>query len=132
MTKKGRVTNLYDQRNGMPMRAPGDKNYKFPDYTPGFFKDGGLVPGSTNQLRMASSGNGKAIDFYSGIKLDGPLNPNRKTWMQAVKEQELNEELDSVHGLKDWEENILKEADPNFKNVDSSDEEDNNDKKEGA
>jgi hypothetical protein len=30
---------------------------------------------------MKSSGNGKAIDFYSGLKLDqGPLNPNRKTW----------------------------------------------------
>jgi hypothetical protein len=30
---------------------------------------------------MKSGGSGKAIDFYSGLKLDqGPLNPNRKTW----------------------------------------------------
>ena len=69
------------------MTSLGDKNYKNPDYTPDFFKDGGLIAGSTNQLRMKSSGNGKAIDFYSGLKLDqGPLNPGRKTWTQAVKE----------------------------------------------
>lgn len=99
-----RITNLYDQRNGLPMTSLGDKNYKNPDYTPDFFKEGGLIAGSTNQLRMKSSGNGKAIDFYSGLKLDqGPLNPGRKTWTQAVKEQRLNEELDAVNSLKDWE-----------------------------
>ena len=71
---------------------------------------------------MKSSGNGKAIDFYSGLKLDqGPLNPNRKTWAQAVKEQQLNEELDSVNGLKDWERSTLKEVDPNFEVEDDSD-----------
>ena len=71
---------------------------------------------------MKSSGNGKAIDFYSGLKLDqGPLNPNRKTWAQAVKEQQLNEELDSVNGLKDWERSTLKEVDPNFEVDDDSD-----------
>ena len=72
---------MYEQRNGLPMSSLGDKNYKHPDYTPNFFKEGGLIAGSTNQLRMKSGGNGKAIDFYSGLKLDqGPLNPNRKTW----------------------------------------------------
>ena len=81
MTQKQRIKTLVEQRNGLPMSSLGDKNYKHPDYTPNFFKDGGLIAGSTNQLRMKSGGNGKAIDFYSGLKLDqGPLNPNRKTW----------------------------------------------------
>jgi hypothetical protein len=63
------------------MTSLGDKNYKNPEYTPEFFKDGGLIPGSTISNRMKSGGNGKTIDFYSGLKLDqGPLNPNRKTW----------------------------------------------------
>ena len=48
MGKKIRVNNLYDQRNGLPMTSLGDKNYKHPDYTPGFFKEGGLITGSTN------------------------------------------------------------------------------------
>jgi hypothetical protein len=52
------------------MTALGDKAYKHPDYTPGYFKEGGLVAGSTNVAKMKSGGNGKAIDFYSGLKLD--------------------------------------------------------------
>lgn len=73
---------------------------------------------------MKSSGNGKAIDFYSGLKLDtGPLNPNRKTWTQAVKEQKLNEELDAVNSLKEWERGTLKEVDPNYEVDDDSDNE---------
>ena len=106
------------------MASLGDKNYKHPDYVQGFFKEGGLIAGSTNQLRMKSGGNGKAIDFYSGLKLDqGPLNPNRKTWTQAVKEQTLNEELDAVNSLRDWEKGTLTEADPNFVIDEDSDEE---------
>ena len=124
MTQKQRIKSLYDQRNGLPMTSLGDKNYKHPDYTPGFFKDGGLIPGSTNQLKLKSGGNGKSIDFYSGLKLGGgPLNPGRKTWTQAVKEQQLNEELDAVGSLKDWEKGTLKEADPKFEVDDDSDEE---------
>ena len=70
------------------MTSLGDKDYKHPEYKPNFFKEGGLIVGSTNKLRMASGGSGKAIDFYSGLKLgQGPLNPTRKTWAQSVKEQ---------------------------------------------
>ena len=71
---------------------------------------------------MKSSGNGKAVDFYSGLKLDqGPLNPNRKTWAEAVKEQRLNEELEAVSSLKDWEKGTLAEVDPNYQVDDDSD-----------
>jgi len=53
------------------MVSLGDKDYKHPHYEPGFFKSGGLIAGSTNRnSRFQSSGNGKAIDFYSGLKLD--------------------------------------------------------------
>ena len=71
---------------------------------------------------MKSSGGGKAVDFYSGLKLDqGPLNPNRKTWTEAVKEQQLNEELEAVESLKDWEKGTLKDVDPNYNVDDDSD-----------
>ena len=71
---------------------------------------------------MKSNGQGKAIDFYAGLKLDqGPLNKERKTWKEAVREQRLNEELDAVQGLGDWERNVLKEVDPNFECSDDSD-----------
>ena len=38
---------MYEQRNGLPMAALGDKIYKTPAYVPGFFRDGGLITGST-------------------------------------------------------------------------------------
>ena len=42
-------------------------------------------------MKARSTGNAKAIDFYAGLKLDGPLNPERKTWAQVVKEEQLPE-----------------------------------------
>lgn len=66
-----------------------------------------------NKLRIKTGGNGKAIDFYAGLRLDqGPLNPNRKTWVQAVKEERLREEQENVSSLKDWERGTLREVDP--------------------
>jgi len=64
---------------------------------------------------LKTGGNAKNIDFYSGLELGkGPLNPNRKLWTDAVKEEELNEELSSVSDLKKWEKNTLKEVDPKY------------------
>jgi hypothetical protein len=31
----------------------GDKSYKYPEYSPQFYESGGLIPGSTHQLRKA-------------------------------------------------------------------------------
>lgn len=47
MGTKKRVHTIYDQRNGLPLSSLGDKVYKAPEYLPGFFKDGGLIVGST-------------------------------------------------------------------------------------
>ena len=35
-------------RNGIPVRAQGDKDYGSPEYSTGFFNESGLIPGSTN------------------------------------------------------------------------------------
>ena len=55
MGMKTRLKSLYDQRNGLPIKALGDKIYKHPDYTPGFFKEGGLVAGSSKFLSIMST-----------------------------------------------------------------------------
>lgn len=47
MQGKVRVKTLYDQRNGLPMCSLGDKVYKAVEYQTGFFKEGGLIVGST-------------------------------------------------------------------------------------
>jgi len=87
-----------------------------------FFK----LTNHSNVMKMKSAGNPKAIDFYAGLKLDqGPLNPGRKLWTDAVKEENLRNELNDVGSLRDWERSVLKDADPKFNaDSDSSDNED--------
>lgn len=47
MGTKKRIDTLYDQRNGYPLKSLGDKIYKNPEYMPGFYKEGGLIVGSS-------------------------------------------------------------------------------------
>ena len=47
MGSKKRVGTMYEARNGLQMAALGDKPYKAPEYQPGYFRDGGLIAGST-------------------------------------------------------------------------------------
>lgn len=76
------------QRNGIGVASLGDKKYKAVDYSDRFFHEGGLVAGSTHQIKIKSAGNAKAIDFYSGLKIDGPLNKDRIKWSDRVKNEE--------------------------------------------
>lgn len=61
------------------MTSLGDKMYKGVEYESGFFHAGGLIVGSTNKIKGATT-IGKTVDFYSGLKLDGPLNPGSKNY----------------------------------------------------
>ena len=86
MTKKHRVSTMDQTRGGYPIASLGDKIYKAVEYEPGFFRAGGLIAGSTNTLKIGTSSNGKAVDFYTGLKLDGPLNPGSKNYEQVTRE----------------------------------------------
>jgi len=86
MTQKHRVNTLDSQRGGYPLTSLGDKIYKAVEYEKGFFLAGGLIPGSTNNFKNKSTSNGKTVDFYSGLKLDGPLNPGTKNYETVTKE----------------------------------------------
>lgn len=124
MTQKSRVKTLNDVRNGYPISSLGDKNYKAVEYESGFFREGGLVAGSTNKTMPKSSGGGKAVDFYTGLKLDGPLNKGSKNYEQVTKEQNHMSEVGDVQDLRKWERSILSEVDGKYDpDDDSSDEE---------
>lgn len=60
------------------------------------------------------------------------MNPERKTWVQAVKEERLREEQDAVNSLKDWERGTLKDVDPNYDCSDDSEDEEKLKKKRAA
>lgn len=115
---------MSEMRNGVPIAALGDKNYRAVEYESGFFQAGGLIAGSTNRTQLKTSGNGKAVDFYSGLKLDGPLNKNAKNYEQVTKEQNHNREVGDVKDLRKWERAILTDVDAKYDpDDDSSDEE---------
>ena len=124
MGSKKRVSSQFEARNGLKMASLGDKIYKDVSYEPGFYNSGGLIAGSTNTQRGRSTGNANAIDFYAGLKLDGPLNKGMKTYVQVQKEQAHAAEESDVKTLRQWERNILREVDENYDpDDDSSDEE---------
>ena len=103
MTRKQRVRTMQQQRNSIGCAALGDKVYKAVEYDPGFFREGGLISGSTNALRQRNSGGGKAVDYYSRLKLDGPLNKDSKNYEQVTREQNHKREVGDVKELRQWE-----------------------------
>jgi hypothetical protein len=48
-------TNMGKKRNYIPVSSLGDKSYKGPDQSPGFFKEGGLIAGSSIIQRTKTS-----------------------------------------------------------------------------
>lgn len=69
------------------MASLGDKSYKAVEYDNGFFFAGGLIAGSTQTQKLRAGGSGKAVDFYSGLKLDQKLNPENKNYVTVCKER---------------------------------------------
>lgn len=49
-----RKTRVKDMRNGIPAATPGDKGFYDADREPGFYKKGGVIAGSTIQLRNSA------------------------------------------------------------------------------
>jgi len=47
LRRKVRIEHLQEQRNGIPARSLGDKQYRHPEYCNEFYKAGGLIIGST-------------------------------------------------------------------------------------
>lgn len=90
-------------RNGLPLIAPGDKNYKNPEYSNNFFQEGGLIPGSTNILNYKQSNSKKSYFFYETLDLGvKTLNP-KKFWSNKEKKDLIDFDENYVKKLNDWE-----------------------------
>jgi len=111
MGQKKRIEYLEEQRNLLDVRSLGDKIYKNPEYASGFFKDGGLVPGSTHDVRKKKK---------TEVKKSEQLNnkPKGTTWKDRVKQEEKDEEEKAVLSLFEWEKTTLKEANPKWRDPD--------------
>lgn len=108
MQRKGRIRDYYERRNGLSASALGDKPYKHVTYASEFYKEPGVIPGSTNVRFPRNFAKKNEVDFNISPEAKYPFYPTT-TWDQRVKDDRLNQELDDVAELEKWEDTILKE-----------------------
>ena len=112
---KKRIWSLTQQRNGIEMRNPGDKFYKASEQFPTYYKDGGLIPGSTIALNFNKTKSKKSYNFYETLDLTKQILDRNKLWENKVKNENLVFDKNYVEKyISNWEKNILKDFDPNY------------------
>ena len=84
MQRKKSNNSLYQRRNNMRVVTLGDKNYRFPDYQPGFFKKGELIPGQNIKWRPKTIPR-KAGTMFENAKL--PKMGQMKTYKDRERER---------------------------------------------
>lgn len=110
MQGKKRCNGFSLKRNGLPITALGDKCYKHPDYSSNFFKGGGLIPGS-NFFVYKKKSHKKPI---KGITIVHYKDDNM-TWKEKLAKEQRLEDQETVECIEKWEEQILAEANPNWR-----------------
>lgn len=106
---KNRIRSLSQLRNGLPVKIPGEKSYKNPEYSNNFFQEGGLVPGSTNGFNYHKTVSRKNYYFYETLDLNAKtLNP-KKLWSYKQKKEDLDYDYNYVKMLKIWDKTVGKE-----------------------
>lgn len=95
INRKQRVSddNMGKKRNYIPVSSLGDKPYNYPDRAPGFYKDGGLVVGSSIVQRTKTS---------SIPKKTTPSSTGSLKSLSALEKRELellNQDLSSIETL---------------------------------
>ena len=112
---KKRIWSIEQKRNGMKLRIPGDKYYRTSEQFPAFFKEGGLIPGSTIGINYNKTQSRKAYNFYETLDLTKQTLDRNKLWENKIKKEELDYDKDYVEKhILDWEKNILNDFDPNY------------------
>lgn len=112
MGPKGRIRNLSEMRNGFPVSAPGDKSYKNPEYSASFYKEGGLIPGSTNVFNYRKNVSRKNYYFYETLNLDVKILDPKKLWKNKEKQDFIDYDTNYVKMLNIWDKTVGKELMP--------------------
>lgn len=118
MTRKRRVQDLLTQRNEIPCYTPGDKHYRHPEYMPAFYKDGGLIVGSTFQRGSWPKTVARNTTGWKEFDAERPDAVRRKTYKEVIADQRHTEQVASVEeltrslamGALSWEERALRDC----------------------
>jgi len=113
--EKKRIWTLEQKRNGIEMRNPGDKFYKTSEQFPTYYRDGGLIPGSTIAMNFNKTKSKTSYNFYETLDLNKQILDRNKLWENKVKNENLVFDKNYVEKyISNWEKNILKDFDPNY------------------
>ena len=119
--RKIRIPTLEAQRNGLEARSLGDKHYKKAEHSSGFYKEGGLITGSTIVHRVPHQGKSAANNDFATIISYDATNPNRTKWKDRFRQIKEDEDSEARRQLIEWEKTILKESNPKYVDPDISD-----------
>ncbi len=105
---KRKISDLDSLRNGILCKIPGNKCFKNPEYSLEFFKEGGLVPGSTNTFNFKRNSSKKSNNFYDTLNLTAHTLDPDKLWLNKIRKE--NFEYDSlfVKTLHQWDQKVLR------------------------
>ena len=95
---------------------PGDKNYKCVDNSPDFFKDGGLIVGSTNRINYNKTTRKGEDNFYQTLDLGIKVLNDDKLWTSKITKENMDMDMNYVTNLNKWEENTFEENKENKDN----------------
>ncbi len=95
MNRKQRINTIERLRNGIPVRASGDKYYYDADREPGFYAKGGIIPGSTIQLRKSAKPELRKGE-ETNIKI---TKKSEETYAEKVKRLAMEYEINQVNTL---------------------------------
>ena len=115
MSRKKRIFSLNQQRNGMITTNLGDKNYKNVDNSPDFFKEGGLIVGSTNRINYNKSIKRGEDNFYQTLDLGVKILNEDKIWDIKLTKESMDLDKNYVKNLNQWEENNFENSDDKTK-----------------
>ena len=121
MTRKKRINSLEQQRNYYNIVNPGDKNYRYAECSENFFKEGGLIPGSTNILRYSENYNQIKNNIYEHMDLNVRSLDTDKIWNNKLERERKERQMRYVLNLENWDTRNV-----NFNEVNKKNENDKN------
>ena len=124
MARKKRINSLEERRNFFKIVNPGDKNFRYVDCSTDFFKEGGLIPGSTNILRYSINYNKVKNNIYENMNLNVRSLSPEKIYDNKLEKELKESDVKYVSDLENWDtmniniiENIKKNENNNQKEV---------------
>ena len=96
MNRKQRVSGPLETRNGIEAATPGDKPLKKVEHAPGYYQEGGLIPGSTIQERKSTNplaGKSK-VQMTSSGKLEATYGAMQKRLQYEYDKAQIFSSLD--------------------------------------